>query len=161
MDFHKRLRKIRKDKDLSYQKIANACGVSWQTVQQWCRDGGPFPKIENLEPLASLLETTPWYLLFGVDAAGNLSNTEEKTALSDEADELIQCVVRLDGLGALAREAFTGHLKLLALAEQMLGIQDADVVRELHIEEQKLASHLEQPRGQRHAIREHKNKGSN
>jgi transcriptional regulator with XRE-family HTH domain len=57
MDIHKRLRKFRKDLDLSYQAIAEACGVKWQTVQQWCKDeadGGTDPKLANLEPLANI-----------------------------------------------------------------------------------------------------------
>lgn len=88
------------------------------------------------------------------------ANTGQKHPLSAEAELLIQCVLRLDGLGELARKTFAGHTHLLLLAEQMLGMQDAQVERELHLEEQKLASHIEQQRAPKHATREHKSKGS-
>lgn len=118
MDFHKRLRRLRKDKNQSYQKIADACGVKWQTVQQWCKDeseGGTYPKIENLEPLARLFETTPWYLLWGVEAAGSIPSNEGKPVLSDEAEDLIKEILRIDGAGGIARKTFALHKGLLLL----------------------------------------------
>ena len=88
------------------------------------------------------------------------ANTGQKAPLSNEAKLLIQCVLRLDGLGEMARKTFAGHLALLTLAEQMLGMQDTEVVRELHIEEQKLADHIDPLRAPIHAKRNHKAKGS-
>jgi transcriptional regulator with XRE-family HTH domain len=125
MDFHKRLRRLRREKGLSYQSIADACGVKWQTVQQWCKDGGSYPKVENLEPLASLLGTTPWYLLFGVDGTGVMKDTRDKPLLSDEAEDLISCVSRLDGLGDVARKTFALHTGLLLLSLRYEGKEDA------------------------------------
>jgi len=86
------------------------------------------------------------------------SNTGQKAPLSAEAELLIQCVLRLDGLGAAASQMFAHHASLLLLAERLMGMQDADVERELHIEEQKLASHIDQSRAPKHATREHKSK---
>jgi transcriptional regulator with XRE-family HTH domain len=134
MDIHKRLRKFRKDLDLSYQAIAEACGVKWQTVQQWCKDeadGGTDPKLANLEPLAKILKTTPWYLLFGVEiGVDNSPNRGQNPILSDEADELIQCVMRLDAPDSQVRKTFAYTLGILEIVERLGSVQDADVVSE-------------------------------
>jgi len=157
MDFHKRLRRFRKDLDLSYQQIADVCGVKWQTVQQWCKDDGTYPKIENLEPLASLLKTTPWYLLWGVDSGGELSNTEGNTPLSDEANELIQCVIRIDGDSVPARKSFPLHTGLLTLAYEKHKSEDAQAGKRLldqaEAEAQEELDHLsrDMTSGSRHA----------
>lgn len=159
MDFHKRIRKLRKDLDLSYQAIADACGVKWQTVQQWCKDeaeGGTYPKIDNLEPLARLLKTTPWYLLWGVEVGANPPIKEAKTPLSDQADELIQCVIRLDKAGDPARKTFAHHTALLRFADEITKVQDSDVVRQLLEQERLLAPHEEPIGAQRNATRKHK-----
>lgn len=124
MNFHRRLRKLRADHALSYQAIGTACGVQWQTVQQWCKDGGTYPRIENLEPLARLLKTTPWYLLWGVEAVGNPPNTEGKPPLTDEAESLIEEVLRLDGQSGLARKMFPIVRSLLHIAEDSAGAQN-------------------------------------
>lgn len=115
MNFHKRLRKLKSETGLSYQAIADVCGVSYQTVQQWSKDGGTYPRIENMEPLAGALKTTPWFLLFGVHAPGERPIKEQLPSLSDEAEELIQCVRQLDKAGGLAREFFKLHAGLLSL----------------------------------------------
>jgi transcriptional regulator with XRE-family HTH domain len=116
MNFHKRLRRLRAELGLSYQTIGDACDVKWQTVQQWCKDDGTYPRIENLEPLARLLKTTPWYLLWGVEAVGNPPNNEGIPPLTDEAESLIQEVLRLDGQSGLARKMFPIVRTMLALA---------------------------------------------
>lgn len=88
------------------------------------------------------------------------SNTGQKAPLSAEAELLIQCVLRLDGLGPVASQMFAHHAALLTLAEQMMGMQDDEVVRELHIHGQKLADHIDPTRAPQHAKRDHKTKGS-
>lgn len=125
MNFHKRLRKLRDASGLSYTAIADACSVKYQTVQQWAKDDGTYPKIENLEPLAGVLKTTPWFLLFGVHAAGESPNKGPLPILSDEADELIQCVLRLDGGDELSRKVFDAHKGLLLLALERKRPEDA------------------------------------
>lgn len=115
MNFHKRLRKLRSETGLSYQAIADVCGVSYQTVQQWAKDEGTYPRIENLEPLAGALNTTPWFLLFGIHTSGEAPIKEQLAPLSDEAEELIQCVIRLDKAGGLSRKFFELHTGLLSL----------------------------------------------
>jgi transcriptional regulator with XRE-family HTH domain len=157
MNFHKRLRRLRRERDLSYQKIADACGVKWQTVQQWCQDEGSYPKIENLEPLASILETTPWYLLFGVDGTGTMSSEDSgKPSLSEEASDLIECITRLDGLGAAARKFFTLHTGLFLLSFPNGRIEDARAGRHLLDQAEKEAMELVS----RRRAREDKNAGT-
>lgn len=120
MNFHKRLRKLQIRHELTFKAIATACEVSYQTVQQWAKDDGTYPKIENLEPLAAILKTTPWFLLFGIHAGNETPNSDPFPDLSDEAEDLIQCVIRLDKGGDLARRYFVLYsgLLLLQLAEE-------------------------------------------
>ena len=84
------------------------------------------------------------------------ANTGQKAPLSAEAELLIQCVLRLDALDPAASQMFAHHRSLLLLAERLMRMQDAEVVRELHIEEQKLADHIEQLRVPKHANRKQK-----
>jgi hypothetical protein len=132
--------------------LADELGVDKNAVYNWPKRGGV--PMTHLPKLIKTLGIPADELL--ASGTVNSPNTEEKTPLSDEAEQLIQCVLRLDGLGELARKTFAGHLTLLTLAEQMLGMQDAEVVRELHIQEQQLASHVDPLRDQRHAKRDHK-----
>lgn len=81
---------------------------------------------------------------------------DQNPPLSDEANSLIQCVVRMDCLGDLARISFSAHLALLKLAEQMLRMQDDEVVRELREQQHKLERHMNQLGVEKHATREHK-----
>lgn len=115
MNFHKRLRKLQAANGLTYKAIADACGVKYQAVQQWAQDDGAYPKIENLESLAGVLKTTQWFLLFGIHAHGETPIKEVLTPLSDEAEDLIECVRQLDKAGGLARKAFKLHTGLLSL----------------------------------------------
>lgn len=118
MNFHKRFRKLKSDAGLSFQTIAQLCDVSYQTVQQWSKDEnekGTLPRLEKLEALAGALKTTPWFLLFGIHASGEAPIRGQLTPLSDEAEELIECVRRLDKAGEVARKTFTLHAGLLLL----------------------------------------------
>lgn len=118
MNFHKRFRKLKSDSGLGYQAIADLCDVSYQTVQQWAKDEsekGTLPRLEKLEALAGALKTTPWFLLFGIHASGEAPIRRQLTPLSDEAEELIECVRRLDKAGDLARKTFALHTGLLLL----------------------------------------------
>jgi transcriptional regulator with XRE-family HTH domain len=125
MNFHKRLRKMQAGSGLTFKAIGDALGVSYQTVQQWCKDDGTYPKIENLETLAGLFNTTPWFLLFGVHAAGESPMRGHFPILSDEANELIQCVIRLDGGDERTRKVFEATQGLLLLALQNKQPEDA------------------------------------
>jgi transcriptional regulator with XRE-family HTH domain len=124
MNFHARLRKLQTKNGLTFKAIADACGVSYQTVQQWCKDEGTYPKIENLESLAGVLKTTPWFLLFGIHAPGEAPINDPFPFLSDGANELIQCVAHLDKGDSHSQEVFNSIKGLLVLA--LLGNQPQD-----------------------------------
>jgi transcriptional regulator with XRE-family HTH domain len=132
MDFHARLRKLQSKNGLTFKAIADACHVSYQTVQQWCKDGGTYPKIENLEELAGVLKTTPWYLLFGIHATGERPINDPFPSLSSEAVELIQCVMRFDRGDSYTRDLFTSAKGLLLIALDRQLLEDAQAGLDLH-----------------------------
>jgi transcriptional regulator with XRE-family HTH domain len=152
--WNKRITDRREELGLSKAEFARRCGVSAPTVNDW--ENGDIKELSapKLLAICEALSVDPWELLLGKGRI-NAPKREVNQPLSDEAELLIQCVLRLDGLGELARKTFAGHLNLLALAEQMLGMQDAQVERELREQEQKLASHVEPLRAQKHAERAH------
>lgn len=125
MNFHARLRKLQTKNGLTFKAIADACEVSYQTVQQWCKDEGTYPKIENLESLAGVLKTTPWFLLFGIHASGETPINDPFPFLSDGASDLIQCVARLDRADSYSQDVFKSIKGLLALALRHEQSQDA------------------------------------
>jgi cob(I)alamin adenosyltransferase len=53
-----------------------------------------------------------------------------KMPLSDEANELIQCVIRLDGLGDTARILFRAQAEILAVAASLSKAHDSLAIRE-------------------------------
>lgn len=65
---HARIKKLRETHQMSMEGLADAVGVSWQTVQQW-ENGKTAPKRKRLEDVATALGTTVDYLLTGGQAA--------------------------------------------------------------------------------------------
>jgi hypothetical protein len=90
------------------------------------------------------------------DETSNSSNRGQNPVLSSEAEQLIQCVMRLDGRGDQARKTFAYTLGLLEIVERLGLVHDADVVAELAEQEQLLALHAEPSRVLKHAPRKHK-----
>ncbi len=156
--WNKRIAARREELGISKAEFARRCSVSAPTVNDW--ENGDIKELSGskLLKICEALSLDPWEVLNGRPRV-NPPKREVNQPLSDEAELLIQCVLRLDSLGATASQMFAHHTSLLTLAEQMLGMQDAEVVRELHIEEQKLASHVEQLRAPQHAKRDQKAKG--
>lgn len=70
MSIHKRIKQRRETLGLTMEEVATALGVKWQTIQQWEKADGTAPKRTRLEQVAIALLTTPEYLLYGTDAAG-------------------------------------------------------------------------------------------
>jgi phage repressor protein C with HTH and peptisase S24 domain len=62
---HTRIAKRRAELGLSYEALGELLGVSWQTVQQWEKDTAP--KRTRLADVAKALQTTPEYLLIGIE----------------------------------------------------------------------------------------------
>lgn len=96
-----------------------------------------------------------------LDGGSNSPINDQNPPLSDEAQALIRCVERLDGSGPEFAQMFAAHARLLALAEHVMGMHDAGVVREkLQERKQKLAAHAD--RGTpHHAKRDRRSEGSN
>lgn len=80
MDIHTRIRQLRQDRGLSMEDVANAIGVSWQTVQQWEKEGGTAPKRMRLQAVADFFKVTTLYLLYGND------NTNSEFSYINEID---------------------------------------------------------------------------
>lgn len=64
-----RLRALREDRQLSLRQLAEAAGISFQTVAN-TEAGTTVPKVDNVERLAVALDCAPCWLAFGVGAAG-------------------------------------------------------------------------------------------
>jgi transcriptional regulator with XRE-family HTH domain len=67
MSIHSRIKERRVELGFtSHKAFADAVGVSWQTVQQWEKEGGTAPNRSRIEKVALVLKTTPEWLLQGV-----------------------------------------------------------------------------------------------
>lgn len=65
-NIHTRIKALRLGRKLSMQALADACQVTWQTVQQWEQPNGTAPKRARLEAVAKALGTTTSYLISGL-----------------------------------------------------------------------------------------------
>jgi SOS-response transcriptional repressor LexA len=66
MNIHQRIKARRLELQMSMQELAEKVGVSsWQTVQQWEKDGGTAPKRERLDAVATALKVSKEWLSFG------------------------------------------------------------------------------------------------
>lgn len=61
---HARIKQLRESLSMSMEGLADAIGVSWQTVQQW-ENGKTAPKRKRLEDVAEVLKTTVDFLMTG------------------------------------------------------------------------------------------------
>lgn len=67
---HARIKQLREGLSMSMEALAEAIGVSWQTVQQW-ENGKTAPKRKRLEDVASTLQTSVDFLLTGGAASAD------------------------------------------------------------------------------------------
>ena len=144
--WNKRVSARREEMGLSKAEFARRCKVSPPTVNDW--ENGDIKELSGPKLLAvcEALEVDPWFVVTGTSRF-EPPKREANSLLSEVAQLLIQCVLRLDGLGEIGKKTLTAHLTLLSIAEQALGMQDAEVVRELHVQKQKLADHVDLARG--------------
>ena len=68
MNFQDRLYRLRKERGISQEELANAVGVSRQAVQKW-ESGASAPDVGNLVALSDFFGTTLDYLLKGLEPA--------------------------------------------------------------------------------------------
>lgn len=89
MSIHKRIKEKRESLGLSMEALAQASGVSsWQTVQQWEKEGGTAPKRTRLESVAKVLGVSPEWLLTGREP-GEKSNVLQFAELSGMEAQLV------------------------------------------------------------------------
>ena len=79
-----RLRKLRNDKRLTQQQLGELTGVSKTSVIYWEKDEN-IPKHESLVALASALNTTTAYLLYGIQ---QVDTWDDSTPLDDDEVEI-------------------------------------------------------------------------
>lgn len=83
MNIHTRIKQRRQDLGYaSHQAFAQEVGVSWQTVQQWEKEGGTAPNRSRIGRVAKALKTTPEWLLYGGNSSERVeSQTAERQQL--------------------------------------------------------------------------------
>ncbi|MFP2504466.1 helix-turn-helix domain-containing protein [Buttiauxella gaviniae] len=91
MTLGQRIRQRRKDIGLSQSKLSKAAGVSDSSISLWESDTTA-PRGENLHKLASVLQCSPTWILFGDEdkAPGEPVAQDEQLQISDEERELLQ-----------------------------------------------------------------------
>lgn len=104
--------------------LANELGVTKAAVTNWKARGG-IP-LEHAPVIADLLDIPLEDLMGAVDPSLKSVNRGLKRHLSKEAQELILCVTRLDGLGEPARKLFSNQLSILEVAASGWGGQYTD-----------------------------------
>lgn len=65
MSIHSRIKERRKALFGSHEAFGKAVNVSWQTVQQWEKEGGTAPNRSRIDKVAAALGVTPEWLLYG------------------------------------------------------------------------------------------------
>lgn len=91
MTLGQRIRQRRKDIGLSQSKLSKAAGVSDSSISLWESDTTA-PRGENLHKLATVLQCSPTWILFGDEdkAPGEPVAQDERLQISDEERELLQ-----------------------------------------------------------------------
>lgn len=81
MSIHERIKQRRNELKLSMEELAKRVEVkSWQTIQQWEKEGGTAPKRTRLAAVAAALGTSVEWLLYGE----TLANQEQQSAQNRE-----------------------------------------------------------------------------
>lgn len=116
---HARIRALRQRAHLSMQAVASGVGASsWQTVQQW-EKGKTAPSRTRLVKLASVLNTTPEYLMFGNTALAEQPDQPARRAsngpLPITPGQLDQILNDLASLSEADRDIWVAELHLAAL----------------------------------------------
>lgn len=81
---HQRIERLRKAARMTQEALAKALGVTYQSVQQWEKEGGTAPSRKRLNQVAEVLGTTAAYLLHGTSPEnknGPLTATPQKLTI--------------------------------------------------------------------------------
>jgi transcriptional regulator with XRE-family HTH domain len=141
---------------MSQSELARRSTVSQPSINRILKGISQTPDLQTIQKLSSALGVDFEWLANDVGEPINSSIRGQNTVLSDEADRLIQCVMRLDGRGKEVRQTFAYTLGILEIVERLGLVHDADVVAELAEQEQLLALHAEPSRVLKHAPRKNK-----
>lgn len=95
--FGDRLRFARRARNWGQPQLAQAAGVSQSAVAKWERGEVKEPRLDQLQRLATALETTPAYLLFGAveNGAPNFNLLRLQTRLA-ELEAVVSNLVETD-----------------------------------------------------------------
>lgn len=111
-DIHSRIKALRIARTMSMQALAEAVGVSWQTVQQWEKPDGTAPKRTRLAKVAKALRTTVTFLnegatgIYGAPTANEVPPPPYVPANDVIAQIVALCESMTDiGLGAMLEAA--------------------------------------------------------
>ena len=78
INIHQRIKELRCAKQMSMETLGGLVGVSWQTVQQWEREGGTAPKRSRLPKVAEVLGTSVEFLTSGTLTSYTTANTSQR-----------------------------------------------------------------------------------
>jgi repressor LexA len=94
LDFGKRLRKTRKEKDLTLEQIAEKLNITYVTMSRY-EKGQLEPKFERIVDIANILGVTPDFLL-------GLTDDPNKTLGKKEDSEANSNIIKLPVLGKIS-----------------------------------------------------------
>lgn len=118
---------LREHPELDQIGLGRIAGVTKGTVNQWL-DG----KIKSMKMgYAARIEKELGYRTAWLVMGDGTPMDRDKHLLSDEARDLIGCIVRLDGLGEAARKNFVLHTGLFLLSFPDERVEDAQAGRDL------------------------------
>lgn len=92
MRLRERYNQIKNLEHLTQEKIAEHCGVEQVTVSRWMRGRNRPDSLERYEQLAEILQTTPEWLMFGIQKT---PDAEKITATSVIYEQLPDDLKRL------------------------------------------------------------------
>ncbi|MDR3209437.1 MAG: helix-turn-helix domain-containing protein [Oscillospiraceae bacterium] len=106
--FSARLRKLRKENDITQAQLASQVGVEPSAVGKYENVAHAFPRAEILVKLSEYFNVSMDYLMKG---APTVPDAENDAALSPEAAELLRIYDALDGKARLRLLNFAAELE--------------------------------------------------
>ena len=111
-----KIRKLRRDKNLTQEEVASHLGISFQSVSKWERGDG-YPDITLLPVLANYFGVTTDHIYFG----GEIPPAQEKAEAAPISlfpdDGVLRVVQFMGGVMLSAEEAGAGEVIELSLGE--------------------------------------------
>lgn len=83
LGFAERLRRARKDADLSHAALARAAGLASRTTTAILENGDSVPRVDTVARLAAALSLSPSYLAFGLGPLSQADRAGQSAGLPD------------------------------------------------------------------------------